>query len=108
MSTRNHCVSRGLVPAGTLASVYIVPPGEVFILKHIGLHRMATGTLASEVLLVEGAGPNHCILFNEDFATAPFFHFSFWTVLEPGDRLQIYSGDQELHYWVAGALLPTP
>lgn len=101
-------MASGQVVAGSLATIYIVPSSYALVLKHVGLTRTGTSTLEAQLLLVVGAGPENITLWAGTLTAPNYFSLATWTVLNATDRIQLYSGESPVHFWVAGALLPTP
>jgi hypothetical protein len=68
------------------------------------------GTVAQELILnfQSAVRPANVGLINQLLEVGELYREDCWVVLDPSDKIAIWSAADQVHFWVSGALLPVP
>lgn len=90
-------------PAGAGKTVYTAPAGETVIVKDIRVQAGSGASVFCALLLV--SGPTAVALYSDTLAADAAAGVSTWAVLQPGDKVNVFSAGGTFTFWVSGAEL---
>lgn len=90
-------------PLSSIKTLYTCPAGRTAILKDVRVYVDTPAATRVAVILV--SGPTSVTILDQAVAAQGNVSREGFMVLEPGDRIQVYSTGSVAYVWLSGAVL---
>lgn len=108
MTTRSATILTGVTPAARGEVDFTCPPNSVVLIKSIAYDNRTATILAVTISLQRSSLGVNTRLVSGTLDAQTSNTLEHWWVMEPGDRLAVYSDPAGMHFWISGAELPVP